>query len=423
VGETSMARAGMALKDNFQINSIHLYFCGFFAILFFGHKYVDLVRAPFIIFMVWQVATGRLRLGFFVDPVFIGVACFALTAMTSNFLNSIPQMEIVQILNWLYPYGLGKYVFLKHLKMDPENILLLLLGCTAVFSSIGILAYLFGIQELFGVELFEWYGKESRYAFTISGTNKAGFCIGLALVVNCYFFIKNGFEFTFKNVVVTICFLIIFSALFFLIKERKTLLMVCLLMGMFLLLYQKYKAFMLLTAVVVVIVVMFPMPQRYHLKEMMFNPGIQGRFNAWECAVGLFREKPVLGHGYPSFKQASAEYYHEHSEKFRFKTFSNYGIAHNLNLNALAETGIFGFFALNVIFSGVRRFYRYKKSAPLVFVLGVAICFIYITMQFGNFVHSATRTDITFLVFGMYAALEQRHRSAAAFQGGSQAPA
>jgi O-antigen ligase len=252
------------------------------------------------------------------------------------------------------------------------------------------------------------YGKEARYAFTISTTNRAGFCIGVTLVVNCYFFIKNGFKFTRKNVCVMICFPIVFAAMF-LIKERKTILMVIMMIGIFLLLYKKYKLFILTAVAAAMILILFPLPQRYNTKEMFFNAGMIGRFSAWECAIRMFKEKPVLGHGYPSFKKAGAAYFEKNKEVFKFKKFYNWGVAHNMNLNALAETGLLGFLSLNTIFFSAWRFFKYKQDNPLVFILGAAIVFIYITMQTGNFVHSATRSDMAFLIFGLYFGLESRH--------------
>ena len=373
--------------------------------LFFCHKYIDTVRAPFILFILIQVVTGKLKPKFFIDPVFIGTVVFALSAVISNFLNNVPQNEIVKILNWLYPYGLGKYALINYDKKDADTILLILLGCAAIFSVIGLIGRLFHLQTFLGIDLFEMAGREARYAFTMSGTNRAGFCIGVTLVVSCFFFLKNGLNFTRKNIFVMICFPIVFNALF-LIKERKTLLMVCMMIGIFLLLYKKYKITILMAVAAGLILTSFPLPQRYNLNEMMFNQGMQGRFNAWECAVGLFKEKPIFGHGYPSFKNASKLYYNENKEKFTFKEFANFGIAHNLNLNTLAETGILGFIAINTIFFSAWRFYRYHRKDPLVFVLGAAICFTYVTMQFGNFTHSATRTDLTFLILGLYVAAE-----------------
>jgi O-antigen ligase len=405
-----LKKRNMLITDKFKLYGGYLYFCTFFFILFFSHKNIDTLRVPFILFILWQVAARKLHPKFFIDPVFIGTALFAISALVSNLINHIPQDGIVTILNWLYPYGLGKYALINYKKKDVETILLLLLGCAALFSIIGIIGYLLNIQTLLGIDLFDWYGTEARYRFTISGTNRAGFYIGVTLVAGCYFFIKNGFKFTRLNVFVMICFPTVFAALF-LIKERKTILTVYMMICIFMLLYKKYKSFLLISIAAVFMLMLFPVPERYNLKEMLFYDGMKGRLCSWECAAGLFKEKPILGHGYPSFKKASATYFQENNKKFKFKKFYNWSIAHNLNLNALAETGILGFLGLNCIFFSVWRFYRYLYAEPLLFVLGAVIIFIYITMQFGNFVHSATRTNISFLIFGLYFSFEKKYLS------------
>ena len=153
-----------------------------------------------------------------------------------------------------------------------------------------------------------------------------------------------------------------------------------------------------------------PLPQRYHPRELINGSSIQARFNAWETAWGLFKEKPLSGHGFHKFKRASEKYNDQSGHTLRFKEFRGLGIAHNISLNTLAEVGIFGCIAINVIFFSCWRFYKYRYSDRRVFITGVTVFFIYLTMQFGNFVHSSIRTDLAFFVIGLYISLEYIHR-------------
>lgn len=396
----------MTLKSKFNEIWIHLFVFGFFFILYFDHRHIDILRFPFFGIIIWQLINKKLDLKFLFDPVSICIFSFAAAALISNFINQIPLNEIIKILNWLFPYYLGKYVIMEGEKIDFKTILIYLLTCAAIFAIIGIIGYLFNIQTLFGIKLFE---AGHRYTFTISGTNRAGFCIGVTLIIGFYFFIKNEFRITRASIYPFFSYPIIFGSLF-LIKERKTIIMVSLTIIIFLLVYKKYKILLIILISASLIPVLITIPGRYQLTEMACNKGMLGRFNAWESALGLFKEKPVFGHGYPSFKKAYSRYFHENKDKYRFKEFTQYGMAHNLNLNALAETGILGFIALNCIFFSAWRFFKYRHSEPLLFALGVTIIFIYITMQFGNFVHSATRTDMAFIIFGFYAQIEQHNR-------------
>ena len=223
----------MRLKSNLSAIGIHLFIFGFFFILFFDHKHIDIIRFPFFAIIIWQLINKKLDFKFLCDPVFICIFSFAAAALISNFINQIPQKEIIKILNWLFPYYLGKYAIMEGKKIDFETILIYFLTCAVLFALIGIIGYLFNIQTLFGIKLFE---AGHRYTFTISGTNRAGFCIGVTLIMGFYFFIKNKFKITRANIYPFFCYPIIFGALF-LIKERKTIIMVSLAIIIFLLVY------------------------------------------------------------------------------------------------------------------------------------------------------------------------------------------
>ncbi len=187
--------------------------------------------------------------------------------------------------------------------------------------------------------------------------------------------------------------------------------MVLMIVGVLLLVYKQYKVVLVGGIAIGLVLAVVEIPIRYHPREMALNEGMQGRFNAWESAIGLFKEKPLLGHGYPSFRNACAEYNNKYNDKLRFKAFLNYKMAHNLSLNALAEVGILGCIAINLVFFNCWSFYKYRHSDRAVFILGVVIVFIYITMQFGNFVHSAARTDLAFFIIGLYFSLEYMSNS------------
>lgn len=396
----------MLLTNRLGTYGVHLYFLGFFFILFFQHKHIDVLRIPFVFFIIWQISKKKLAPTFLVDPVSISIFSFLVIAGISNLINGIPLDKIHIIFNWLFPYYLGKYALKLGDHIKIESILLYLLLCATLFSLIGIIGYLFHLTSLFGIELFS---GGHRYAFTISGTNRAGFCIGVTLVLGTYLFVKDRFVFNRKMLFPLVCWLITFASLF-LIKERKTILVVCTIVFALLLLYRNYRLAAVLVGVASLVLLLAPIPERYHLKEMALNQGMLSRLNAWESAMGLFKEKPLFGNGFPSFKKASKAYFEENKDQYKFKTFINYAIAHNINFNTLAETGLLGFIAINIIFFSAWRFFTYTYSEPLLFVMGIAICFIYITMQVGNFAHSATRTDMSFLVIGLYFALDRQHR-------------
>ena len=93
--------------DRLRIYGIHGYVFLFFFILFFRHKYIDLVRVPFSFSLCGNYGQKELTFKFFIDPASLGIFSFISVVIISNFVNGIPQNEIVDLLNWLFPYYLG----------------------------------------------------------------------------------------------------------------------------------------------------------------------------------------------------------------------------------------------------------------------------------------------------------------------------
>jgi O-antigen ligase len=378
--------------------SYFFFFC-FFWVLFFNHGKIDIVRIPFFVFILWQLYRKRIGVRFLFDPVTIGVFVFAAIAVASNLLNGLPLNKTIKIINWLFPYLLGKYIIDSE-SADAEKVILILLTFSAVFSMVGISGYLFGFNEFFGVTLF----KSDRYIFTLRGINKAGFYLAVSLLLAGYFIIKKDFSVNKKNLVYYLYFLIIAGGLL-LTKERKSIFLVGFFLISLVIVYKQYRMLLVILLVAGTLLLAISTSERFAFDRLGHDEALQGRYNAWESAIGLFKQKPLLGHGFTSFRKAYTQYFKENRETFTFKTFHGYPVAHNINLNALAETGILGCIALNSIFFAFRRFYTYRHAKPLAFIFGAVALFIYLSMQTGNFVHASTRTDLAFLIFGFYIAM------------------
>ncbi|NNG00672.1 MAG: O-antigen ligase family protein [Desulfobacteraceae bacterium] len=390
------------LKQYIRKYFLDAYVLVFFYILFFDHKHIDIVRAPFFIFLLWCIFKKHLHWRFLFDIITTSIWAFAVFAFSSNLVNGIDQKEIVRILNWLYPYLLAKYI-LMYSDFSKERMLSYFLSFASCFSLAGIFGFLFQWDTLLGIALFEG----NRFVFTFSGINRAGFYLATAIIFNLYFFFKDRFVLQKGNLIYAVSLIIIACGLV-LTHERKSLLMVGAVLLIFLFVCKRYWYIAAIFIASACIVSLAPIPDRYQPREMFLNDGMQGRYNAWEAAIGLFKEKPLLGHGYPSFENAYSNYYKKNEETFKFKVFNRYGIAHNLNLNVMAETGILGLIAMNVIFFSIWEFTAFRKKDKFVFVVGTAIVFIYITMQFGNFVHAPIRTDLAFFIFGLFMGSRQR---------------
>ena len=73
------------------------------------------------------------------------------------------------------------------------------------------------------------------------------------------------------------------------------------------------------------------------------------RINRWECAIEMFKEKPVFGFGPGTYAFEYARYQKPESLTIISTNFGNMGNAHSEYLSALSETGILGFFSLILV--------------------------------------------------------------------------
>ena len=91
------------------------------------------------------------------------------------------------------------------------------------------------------------------------------------------------------------------------------------------------------------------------------------RINRWECAIEMFKERPVFGFGPGTYAFEYARYQKPESLTIISTNFGNMGNAHSEYLSALSETGIIGFFSFILVVAVI--FYRsiilYLKTKEL----------------------------------------------------------
>ena len=91
------------------------------------------------------------------------------------------------------------------------------------------------------------------------------------------------------------------------------------------------------------------------------------RINRWECAIEMFKERPVFGFGPGTYAFEYARYQKPESLTIISTNFGNMGNAHSEYLSALSETGIIGFFSFILVVAVI--FYRsiilYLKTTEL----------------------------------------------------------
>lgn len=102
------------------------------------------------------------------------------------------------------------------------------------------------------------------------------------------------------------------------------------------------------------------------------------RLNRWSCALKMFAERPVFGHGPGTYAFLYAPYQHSSQLTIISTNFGDGGNAHSEYFGPLAETGVLGlisFLAILVLvfFRGIRLYQRLEDKRLRSLSLGVVI--------------------------------------------------
>jgi O-antigen ligase/tetratricopeptide (TPR) repeat protein len=154
------------------------------------------------------------------------------------------------------------------------------------------------------------------------------------------------------------------------------------------------------------------------------------RFAAWKVAWQAFMDNPFLGLGYENFQVAFARYYPPHIDDIVGS--STWDRGHNLYLDLLGSTGIFGFMAYLAIwgayFWSVRSAFRSGRASPwqtaILSGMGVAYL-VYLVMWFED--HASTISLVVLFAYvssvrsggplAVFAPSLERRRTGWAFAG------
>ena len=120
------------------------------------------------------------------------------------------------------------------------------------------------------------------------------------------------------------------------------------------------------------------------------------RLNRWQCAIEMFKEKPVFGWGPGTYQFQYAPYQLERMRTIISTNFGEVGNAHSEYLGPLAEQGFPGpiFFVLlgvAILFSGFRIYYRAKNRDVKILALTISLGFI--TYFFHGLLNNFLDTD------------------------------
>lgn len=389
------------IKNFIVTNNIIYYFFYIFTMyaLIFDYRKMDTARVSFGILLFFCIFYKKIRISELFDHITILIICFFCISISSNLVNSIPLTNTLIIVDWLFTYLLAK-LFIKFKKISIKNCIYIFSAFIFLFSCVGVISYLFSIQTIAGHEVF----THKRFSFTLQYINRAAFFISISILLLASLLIVRKKTFLYTDILVYYVPIMTMGTALLLTAEKKSFYSLPVFLMFFMIISNKIKLVSFLICIGIAIILIMPFPSRMNLSQITSKSRtVITRTTAWHIATKLISEKPVLGHGFGSFKETSADYFQKNKKKLHIRWYKPLHVPHNINLSALCDTGILGFIVITLIFvTPIKRALRHGTLSIL--VAGI-VFFIYFQMQFGNFFQAPQRTDLTFLIIGFLIAL------------------
>lgn len=367
------------------INEFYIKYNNYFIFIFilltfytfiFSHALYTTLSQIFYITVFFLIITKKIQIKDIIDSTSILICVFFVIGTISNLHNNRSLEMACRILTWFFPYLLAKLT-IRYQKITPEKFLYTLCIFVFLFAIVGVIGDLLSINEIFGKKIY--YGN--RFAFTMRNSNTAGFYLSGSLLSLLAIYITDKKNSILKNIIIyCIPILILFYALI-LTAEKKSLYLLPFFIIAFVVISKKYKILASLIAVLLLTISITSLPDRLAVSNLsMHSSTVSSRVNAWQISYHLIKQKPMIGHGYASFTDASKNYFEQHKEKFSFKKYYPLYGAHNIILNTLAETGIFGLLCIISIFI-VTFSNVFKKIDADNFILFIGLILIFIVLK------------------------------------------
>jgi len=104
------------------------------------------------------------------------------------------------------------------------------------------------------------------------------------------------------------------------------------------------------------------------------------RLNRWECAIEMFKERPVFGFGPGTYSFEYARYQRPENLTIISTNFGNKGNAHSEYLSALSESGIFGLLSLlgfitAIFYSSIKLYFKTNNKEDKFITLSIILAF------------------------------------------------
>ncbi|MDP2632379.1 MAG: O-antigen ligase family protein [Candidatus Curtissbacteria bacterium] len=350
------------------------------------------IASAFLLVVFLLYSTSIKKKLFLPKSLFIPFLIFTLTAVTSTILASVnfSQREIFVALLFLVRYILYFSIFIivanTVKKTEVINWLNLFLTTSVIFSILGFLQFIF-FSDLTVLAIYGWDPHQKRIVSTLLDPNFTGglLTIAFAISISLFLYLKKRIY-----LVVTA---VLFSALILTFSRSSYLALVCTVFVIGLL--KSPKVLVIFLFIILLSFISIPQARNRVLGALALDETSQARIQSWSKALMIFKDNPILGVGFNTYRATQAQYGFFASEQPE-GGHSGAGTDSSILL-VLATTGVVGIAAyLAFLFAIAKTVTKNVRSSPL--SLGATAAFVGLLVH-SQFVNSLFFPQIMIIFF------------------------
>lgn len=355
-------------KNSFEslIQNKDIAFCLlFFSFLFFLPVKVDIYNGVGILYIFILLTKKKIYLYNLYDEFIFIIIGFWIISFISSLYNNLATNTTFDILTAIFPYLFAK--FLKY-----ENINKYLLSFIIILLLVCIICFF----KRFGHTNFNLVS-----ALFFKNISRSSLFLACGILISLFLSFKQE-KILLKYIFLTIS--LFFIPFIFSLQELTSLaaVVLCVCILLFKMTSKRYTILIILFASIVL--VLFTNNKFKTLSNKpLSHVTVNHRYNMWIAAINMFKEKPLLGQGYKSFKKKYTYYLDKKNMHYDPSIINGgYQDAHNITLHLLAETGILGALLITLMFIYIFYIGIWKFSTNcMLFISSLCILLIYLNMQ------------------------------------------
>lgn len=397
-----------AADNNTKLKNIFVFFVtSYFASICLFPSKAEVVGFFALALAIMQVSKND-RLAFFKDPALYALLTFGVYSSAVNAFGSGEVARTGIIYGWTVPFLVGKAIA----RFNSTNLLkhiFLAAVALAGFMLVAQTLYLLGISQIGDVNL-----KMSSLTLTFRNSSRTAIFVATGALVCLTYAISNKSKWT---SFLAICSCVTLISALVGTGSRMTLTAFLLCSSGFLFLQKKLRVLFFVFAIILFLVPFFGKEQRFNLNpsHLITSQSATERFTVWYASWEVFKEHPLVGSGFRTFKEAANPHVMDFRDEHpQIMSLENLDDAHNLILHLLAESGLFGTLIFFLIFFFTLK-NAWKMHTKNIAILPLSLCLalIFLHAQLHVNIFASNVSGLLFLITGILSGIqpELKHRS------------